>query len=198
MNIQSTYSDKEKAIFESALRLFDEFGIQAAPMSKIASEAQVATGTVYHYFASKEELILALFQYCRVSTDQAVIANDDETHSYEIRFHNVWHNLVNYYIRHPHIMSFLNQFYSSPYGKLISEAKICFQSEIMNFLKTGITGNQIKKLDLNILSVALIGTAMNLAQRQTLSKCCDQPGWRFGKKALESMAYILWDGIKKS
>jgi len=198
MNIQSTYSDKEKAIFESALRLFDEYGIQAAPMSKVANEARVATGTVYHYFASKEELILALFQYCRVSTNQAILADDDTRHSYEARFHNVWHNLVDYYIRHPRIMSFLNQFYSSPYGKLISEAKICFQSEIMNFLKTGIREKQIKKLDLNILSVALIGTAMNLAQRQTLSKTCNHPEWGFGKKALESMAGILWDGIKQS
>lgn len=198
MNIQSTYSDKEQAIFESALRLFDEYGIQAAPISKIAHAAQVATGTVYHYFASKEELTLAVFQYCRITTNQAVIANDDEAQAYEKRFHNVWHNLVNYYIRHPHIMSFLNQFYSSPYGKLVSEAKICFQSEIMNFLKIGITQDKIKKLDLNILSVALIGTAMNLAQRQALSKSCNHPEWGFGKKALESMAGILWDGIKKT
>lgn len=48
-------------ILETALRLFRERGFEQTTMRLIASEAGVSVGNAYHYFASKDELILSLY-----------------------------------------------------------------------------------------------------------------------------------------
>ena len=42
--------DKKKKILESALKLFNEKGIDNTPTTLISKEAEVATGTLYTYF----------------------------------------------------------------------------------------------------------------------------------------------------
>lgn len=53
--------DKREQILTSALRLFVEFGFHGTPTSKIAKEAGVSNGTLFHYFATKEDLIKELY-----------------------------------------------------------------------------------------------------------------------------------------
>ncbi|MEZ4579078.1 MAG: helix-turn-helix domain-containing protein [Desulfobacterales bacterium] len=61
---------KKKKYLKPALLLFVENGIDKTPTSKIASEAGVATGTLFHHFKNKEDLVNSLYldknQYCRV------------------------------------------------------------------------------------------------------------------------------------
>ncbi len=53
--------DKQKEILNAALKLFVEFGFHGTPTSKIAHEAGVANGTLFHYFKTKDELTVALY-----------------------------------------------------------------------------------------------------------------------------------------
>ena len=49
------------AIFEAALALFQERGYEATTMRAIAERAGVSLGSSYHYFASKEHLVLEFY-----------------------------------------------------------------------------------------------------------------------------------------
>ena len=49
---------KKEKILETTLQLIAKNGLNASPMSMIAKEANVATGTIYHHFKSKEEIML--------------------------------------------------------------------------------------------------------------------------------------------
>jgi AcrR family transcriptional regulator len=51
------------AIFEAALALFQERGYEATTMRAIADRAGVSLGSSYHYFASKEHLVLEFYQH---------------------------------------------------------------------------------------------------------------------------------------
>lgn len=51
---------RRAALLETAGRLFVEKGLRATTMDEIAAAAGVAKGTVYHYFASKAELLAVL------------------------------------------------------------------------------------------------------------------------------------------
>lgn len=53
-------AEKETMILDAAERVFAARGYAAATVKDVAQEAGVATGTVYLYFPSKEELFLAL------------------------------------------------------------------------------------------------------------------------------------------
>lgn len=48
-------------ILDAALRQFSAHGYEATSIRRIAEDAGVAYGLVYHYFASKEALLTALF-----------------------------------------------------------------------------------------------------------------------------------------
>jgi TetR/AcrR family fatty acid metabolism transcriptional regulator len=53
--------DKRSVILDAALKTFVKRGYPETRVSEIAAEAKVAEGTLYNYFQSKEDLLLALF-----------------------------------------------------------------------------------------------------------------------------------------
>ena len=54
-------ADKRRQILDAAVRVFARQGFHACRVSDIADEAGVAYGLVYHYFASKDEVLDTLF-----------------------------------------------------------------------------------------------------------------------------------------
>lgn len=54
-------ADKRRLILDAAIRVFARQGFHACRVSDIADEAGVAYGLVYHYFASKDEVLDTLF-----------------------------------------------------------------------------------------------------------------------------------------
>lgn len=53
--------DKRRAIMAAAVRVFARKGYHSSRVGEIAEEAGVAHGLLYHYFASKEELLETVF-----------------------------------------------------------------------------------------------------------------------------------------
>ncbi len=193
MNVQlsTETTAKKRAIFESTLRLIREFGFHGTPMSQIAQEAGVATGTIYHYFTSKDQLIVELYHYTRERMQQVIFKDNDRALPYPERFTAVWMNLVKYYIQHPEVLSFLEQFFSSPYVKdVYPEDRVCFQDEVSVFLKQGVQEGYVKPLDINIISAAYIGTVSATAKRNIHGR------FALKEEDLKKMIAIIWDGIK--
>jgi AcrR family transcriptional regulator len=57
--------EKELQILNASLNLFVERGFHGTSTAEIAKSAGVATGTLFHYFKSKEELINRLYLYSK-------------------------------------------------------------------------------------------------------------------------------------
>jgi len=53
--------EKRKRILDAAIRVFAEHGYHASRVGDIAEDAGVAHGLLYHYFASKEEVLRTIF-----------------------------------------------------------------------------------------------------------------------------------------
>jgi TetR/AcrR family fatty acid metabolism transcriptional regulator len=54
--------DKRERILDAAMRVFAGKGFFGAKVSDVAGEAGVADGTIYLYFKSKDDLLIALFE----------------------------------------------------------------------------------------------------------------------------------------
>lgn len=65
---------KRRRILEAAQELFAEFGFDAAPMEAIARRARVSKGTLYNYFASKEDLLVEAVAESMETSRQRVLA----------------------------------------------------------------------------------------------------------------------------
>lgn len=183
--------DKKEAIFQSTLSLIHEHGFHGTPMSRIALEAGVAIGSIYHYFSSKEELILELYLNTKENTYQAMLMGDHADLDYRSRFYNIWTNLVQYYMEFPAVLGFMHQFHSSPYAKMaLTNDSFCLQDEVSNFLEEGIRNHQIKNLDIQIISAAFIGTVIATVRKHHMGE------FIFDRSHMEEMAGIIWDGIR--
>jgi AcrR family transcriptional regulator len=53
---------RKEQILEAAVKVFAEKGFRAAKMQEVANAAGIANGTVYNYFRSKDEVLLALLE----------------------------------------------------------------------------------------------------------------------------------------
>src|SRR5690606_18049403 len=94
---------------------------------------------------------------------------------------------------YPEVLSFMEQFFSSPYAEAVHERNcgVQMQNEMSKFLQQGIDGGHIKALDINILSAAFIGTVTATAKRHIYGH------YSFDESSMNEMVTIIWDGIKK-
>lgn len=60
---QQAYSRRQEEILEKAMQLFAEHGYAGTDTQFLADQLHVGKGTLYRYFASKEELFLAAVDY---------------------------------------------------------------------------------------------------------------------------------------
>lgn len=65
-------SKGEQAILDAAVRLFSEHGFAGVSMRSVASEAGVSKSNIYHHFASKEALYLAIMKSSAESLSEMV------------------------------------------------------------------------------------------------------------------------------
>lgn len=61
MERDGSSNGKRRQILEAAAKVFDAYGYADATVDNVAAEAGVAKGSVYNYFASKQDLYTAVF-----------------------------------------------------------------------------------------------------------------------------------------
>lgn len=103
---------KRQQILEAGIRLFVERGLQGTSMSLLAKEAKVATGSVYNYFESKEQLINEIFLYVKQKEAEFLLENYHPTDSFEQRFKDLFNSTIRFmldnclYFRFSHLYGF--------------------------------------------------------------------------------------------
>jgi TetR/AcrR family transcriptional repressor of multidrug resistance operon len=106
---------KEQLIMRTALTMIAEVGLAGLKMNDLAKNANLATGTVYIYFSSKEELIRSLYGFIfqRMSLDLLQGQTPEMDTCQKIQ--HVCLNYVSELIKHPEYKIFIEQFFRSPY-----------------------------------------------------------------------------------
>ncbi|MCP4220248.1 MAG: TetR/AcrR family transcriptional regulator [bacterium] len=122
-------TDKQAHIIEIAMKLFIAKGFHGVPTSLIAKEAGVATGTLFHHFKTKEELINKIYTTVKVKLMAAIYSNLEGIESIRGRIRRIWLNSMRWYMAHPEHLAFMNQFYTSPFITAIT------REETMHHLK---------------------------------------------------------------
>ena len=92
--------DKKQALLEAATAAFAQSGI-AASTSAIARSAGVAEGTLFRYFATKDDLLNALYLHLKSDLCQAMLAGLVENVSPKEFTHNIWNSYIDWGVRNP-------------------------------------------------------------------------------------------------
>ncbi|PZX95329.1 TetR/AcrR family transcriptional regulator [Flavobacterium aquariorum] len=144
--------EKKDIILAAALRLFVENGFHGTATARIAQEANVATGTLFNYFRTKEELIVAL--YCTILKEMDdFILERLESHSISKEsFRSLFVSTLSWSLENRDHYRYLQQFDHSPYFKVVEET-IAGQEEYPLFvlIKNGIDIVLIKQLPVSFI-----------------------------------------------
>lgn len=191
VQLQDTYGKRE-TVLNSTLALLKEHGFHGTPMSMIAKHAGVAAGTIYHYFDSKETLIIELFIHVKERLAKAILINDDEALPYKERFFNFMINQYYFYIENPDALVFLEQYLNSPFAKNYPEKDSqLFIDKVMTFFNYGIENAYFRNIDSRLLIPTVRGTLVAAANFQLSEYSA------FSKEDLIEIINIVWDGIKR-
>jgi AcrR family transcriptional regulator len=106
---------KVDLIYKSSLELIRTDGIAGLTMSKLARRAGLATGTLYIYFKSKEELLNTLYLKLNAESAERFMMGYDPEVSLQSSLKKVWLNYLKHRIEHYDESIFLEQYYRSPF-----------------------------------------------------------------------------------
>jgi AcrR family transcriptional regulator len=185
--------DKRILLMESALELIRENGFHGTPVSSVAKHAGVAAGTVYTYFRSKDELIIALYHYVKAGLLKEISARDQVSDPFEHRFFALWNNLIEVYLAKPAYQNFLEQFVSSPFNsREIQQGPDPWGEWLNAFFKEGIESGDLKPLSPTILAVMVMGSVISLIRYKVYYKSKKS----IAGEDLQLIPSMVWDGIK--
>ena len=123
-NRMTKVDDKRQAILEATLRLVAEHGFHGTAMSKIAKEAKVSAGIIYHYFDNKDELLVELYKWIKIRTCATHCAAVDESQPLRAQIYQMWGSFIRNSLENPLETNFMSQFATSPYYTAEVEAQV--------------------------------------------------------------------------
>jgi AcrR family transcriptional regulator len=123
---QSKISDKQEKIWSAALKLFVEYGFHGTPTSRIAREAGVSNGTLFHYFKTKDELVVSLYIYIKEGLPACTVVSGFENSGLELK--SLFFRTLAWAMDHRTEFLFIQQFHTSPYHTKIPADAIARQT----------------------------------------------------------------------
>jgi AcrR family transcriptional regulator len=183
--------EKREAILDTALVLFTDRGFFGTPTSMISKEAGVATGTLFFYFRTKEELIDTLYRRIKEEAAHAMgrgIGNEKGT---KARIRRLGLNAVGWGIRYPAKMKFMELFAHSPFVSTTAhEEGMSHFIFLQDLVTEGIRTGEIRNLDPPLLFCMLASSLSGLIARVSMT---EDPAER--QAIIDQGLEIVWSGL---
>ncbi len=186
--------DKKTAIMEAALKLFTERGFHGTSTAEISKEAGVATGTLFNYFPTKEDLINSLYFEVKGQLSQSMGKEIEAQSTFQDKFRKIWSNLIKWGVDNQEEFLFVGQFCSSPYITKFTREEVMkeyvFLHDLVNEgIKTGVIRD---------FSEELIIAMFYQASRTVVNLILDSDSSQDKNKFIEDGFQIIWKGLAKN
>lgn len=181
--------DKRTEILAAALKLFVEFGFHGTPTSMIAKEAGVANGTLFHYFKTKDELIVELYIDIKTRLGQCISLTAIEGESIKAKCKRNYVEALYWGLENKLEFKFVQQFLSSPFLLKIAPEVIQKQANAsLELIQEGIDAKVIKPLPVDYLNTLLTSNVFALSQYLSESNFSEEEK----KKIINDTFELIW------
>lgn len=184
-------SDPRERILDAALELFEERGFDATAVPEIARRAGVATGSIYRYFASKDDLVNALYRNWKQRYNQIVLNEPPPRATARDAFSHYWRGMAAFARQHPKAARFLDLHHHR--GYLADESlkpERDAQALAASFIARGSENGEVRKIEPVVL-IALMSGAM-----RGLLSFADKGDLTLDDATVRNIEDCLWNGIK--
>jgi AcrR family transcriptional regulator len=185
--------DKRTAILESALKLFTERGFHGTSTAQISKEAGVATGTLFNYFPTKEDLINSLYFEVKGDLSHAMGKDIEVGSTFKDKLKKIWSNLVKWGVETQEEFLFVGQFCSSPYITKFTRDEVMKEYVFLHDL----VDEGIKTGEVRDFSSELIISMFYQASRTVVNFILDSDSSLNENKIIEDGFQIIWRGLAK-
>ncbi len=183
--------DKKEKIIHGAMKLLIENGMQATPMSAIAKEAGTGMGTIYNYFATKEELVNSIFIFIKQDQIKNIMIPLTDK-DIKKQFNHYYRGIIQYLINHPSYFHYLDQFHSSPVLSIaVRDQGLKIITPIVDLIMEGQKQGLIKSIGIRELLEFLDGGLMGFVRWLLVDKKS------LSTLLLDNQVLIAWDAIKQ-
>ncbi|WP_394203168.1 TetR/AcrR family transcriptional regulator [Shewanella waksmanii] len=107
-------TDKKQALLDTALTLFVKQGFYATSTASIARQAGVATGTLFHHFASKDALMNHLYLSIKQEFADAMVDKLQQSGDLQSDARVLWLSAIGWAMENPLKQEFFSQYSLSP------------------------------------------------------------------------------------
>ena len=182
--------EKRELIIQTAIELFTENGFDNTSTASITKKAKVATGTLFHYFKNKKELISEAYLETKREFFAELKKNILEDDSSENTIKKIFTDTILWGVSNPQKIKFLLQFSSSPYISSIARKKIEEDEKyFIGFLKKAIKEKLVKDLPIEYIMNSCFNQMVSTVNYLILSKSRD-------RKLINKMVQSMMDFIK--
>jgi len=186
--------DKKEAIINASLKLFTERGFDNTPTSRISQEAGVATGTLFRYYPTKEDLINSTYVIAKDRLARAMVAGLSEEKALEDKVRLIWGNTIRWGLQNPQELLFLEQFISSPYITRITEEEAMKRFAFMGeLIEEGIANGKIKDIHRGLIFEILFSANRAVIRKIAMHDLAGQMD-----ELIDGSFELVWSGLSKS
>jgi len=121
----SKYNKVQKAVLQTTLQLISEKDLQATSMALISQMSGVSTGSIYHYFQSKEDIINELYKAIVQFNGEVVLKDFYSSEAIQERFKRTWENVIRFNMNYSKGFQFIEQYSFSPYIGEAAKQEAC-------------------------------------------------------------------------
>lgn len=186
--------DKRCAVIHAALDLVAEHGFHGAPMAAVAERADVAAGTIYRYFESKDALILETFRFLEDMLYDVVMERYPEGGTVRERYLHVGGTLMRYLVGSPREFRFIEQFQNSPYGAHRRREKMLGKGDrnlVLDLFEEGKKDGIVKDLPVPVLLALAFGPLMQICRDAALGFVT------LDDRLLADSVESCWDAVRR-
>jgi AcrR family transcriptional regulator len=180
--------NKRDAILDAMLDVVVERGFHEAPMSLISERSGASAGVIYHYFASKEEIIQAVYERVRALKRASLLEGYSPNMDAKDAFIRVAMNAYRFYRKHLRELRFLDQYENAGFVCLPDtnsqpdKDQTGFERRFSSRSKGGVLGD----LPAEVVREMTLGLVARLAK---------QPR-KLAPRVLQNVAERMWEAVR--
>jgi TetR/AcrR family transcriptional regulator, repressor of fatR-cypB operon len=165
-----------------------ERGFHEAPMSLIEQRSGASAGVIYHHFASKEEIIQALYERVRALKRASLLEGYTANIDAKDALIQVWMNTYHFYRKHLRELRFLDQYESAGFHCRPDKNSKADQerTEFERRFRSRSKGGVLNEFPPEVIQELTLGLALRLAK---------QPR-KLTPKVLRSVAERVWESVR--
>ncbi len=183
---------KVEAIYSATLKMVLQEGFSALKMGAVAKEAGIATGTLYVYFESKEELINQLYLELKRRSAKKFMEGYNHSAPFMFNFELIWKNYLASQLNHPEAAAFMEQYYRSPYlRQSVKEETDRLLQPIFDLLERGKKERLVKDIPTSLLAIQLSGAISEFVRWHVTGQIASD------EVTINHAFRLAWDSIKQ-